>query len=94
MHKEKNHFAVFFYLIKNKYCKAFANKVLYNGDLKKDNKNMKHILKWHGSKGSELEIIHKNKPSKINRFIEPFLGSGAVYFSLEHTSNIVNDFHK
>lgn len=55
---------------------------------------MKHILKWHGSKGSELEIIHKNKPSKINRFIEPFLGSGAVYFSLEHTSNIVNDFHK
>lgn len=55
---------------------------------------MKHILKWHGSKGSELEIIKQNLPVKINRFIEPFLGSGALYFSLEHKENIVNDFHK
>lgn len=55
---------------------------------------MKHILKWHGSKGSELDIIKQNIPLKINRFVEPFLGSGALYFSLEHKINIVNDFHK
>lgn len=55
---------------------------------------MKHILKWHGSKGSELDIIKQNIPLKITRFVEPFLGSGALYFSLEHKINIVNDFHK
>ncbi len=55
---------------------------------------MKPILKWTGGKSSELNIIKENLPSKINSFVEPFLGGGAVYFNLENKVNFVNDFNK
>ena len=55
---------------------------------------MKPILKWTGGKSSELNIIKEHFPSKINSFVEPFLGGGAVYFNLENKVNFVNDFNK
>ena len=55
---------------------------------------MKPILKWTGGKSSELNIIKEHLPSKINSFVEPFLGGGAVYFNLENKVNFVNDFNK
>ena len=55
---------------------------------------MKPLLKWTGGKSSELPIIKKHLPKKFDNFVEPFIGGGAVYFSIEHKQNIVNDFNK
>lgn len=55
---------------------------------------MKPILKWTGGKRSELTIIKEYMPEKFNRYIEPFVGGGAVFFNLENKLNIVNDFNQ
>lgn len=55
---------------------------------------MKNILKWTGGKTSEIEIIKPLFPKNFDRYIEPFLGGGAVYFDLENNKNIVNDYNK
>jgi DNA adenine methylase len=56
---------------------------------------VKPFVKWPGGKTTELEIIHQYLPVKINNYIEPFLGGGACFFSLEKTQYnqaFVNDF--
>lgn len=55
---------------------------------------MKPILKWTGGKRTELATINQYKPDNIDRYIEPFLGGGALFFGLEHKENIVNDFNR
>lgn len=40
---------------------------------------MKTILKWPGGKEKELPVIRKYSPSYTGRFIEPFVGGGAVF---------------
>lgn len=54
---------------------------------------MKPLIKWPGGKSRELERISPYLHNKFDRFIEPFLGGGAVYFFLEHESNVVNDIN-
>lgn len=50
------------------------------------------LLKWPGGKAGELKIILPSLPPEINRFFEPFLGGGAVFFALSDTvPSIVND---
>jgi len=46
---------------------------------------IKPILKWAGGKGQLLEQIAKHLPQeliegKIDCYIEPFIGGGAVFF--------------
>lgn len=52
---------------------------------------MKSFIKWAGGKEKELPIILSNLPKKYNRYIEPFVGGGAVYFSIECNNSIIND---
>lgn len=40
---------------------------------------MKTILKWPGGKEKDLPVIRKYTPSYTGRFIEPFVGGGAVF---------------
>ena len=49
------------------------------------------ILKWAGGKEQELKHIHPYMPTKINNYYEPFIGGGAVYFSLESCKMFIND---
>ena len=44
---------------------------------------MKTILKWPGGKEKELPIIRKYSPIYSGRFIEPFVGGGAVFFETQ-----------
>jgi DNA adenine methylase len=45
-----------------------------------------------GGKESELKYIYPAMPLKFNRFYEPFLGGGAVYFSVDQAvPKLVND---
>jgi DNA adenine methylase len=50
------------------------------------NSTAKPFLKWAGGKGQLLEQIQQHFPSKINnrnaRYIEPFVGSGAVFLKI------------
>lgn len=40
------------------------------------------FLKWAGGKGQLLNVIHDNLPARFDRYIEPFVGSGAVMFNI------------
>lgn len=52
---------------------------------------MKPIIKWAGGKEKELTYIKESLPSNIKRYIEPFIGGGAVYFNLNIKNSIIND---
>ena len=49
------------------------------------------IVKWAGGKEQELKYILPNIPSNFVRFIEPFVGGGAVYFSMKNKDMLIND---
>ena len=42
----------------------------------------KPFVKWAGGKRQLLPVIANHVPSKFDRYFEPFLGGGAVFFSL------------
>lgn len=42
----------------------------------------KPFVKWAGGKRQLLPVIAENIPHKFERYFEPFLGGGAVFFSL------------
>ena len=52
---------------------------------------MKTILKWPGGKERELPVIRENIPTYSGRFVEPFVGGGAVYFDVENADCCIND---
>jgi len=49
------------------------------------------ILKWAGGKEQELKYIHPSMPKKFNNYYEPFIGGGAVYFSIKANQMYIND---
>lgn len=52
---------------------------------------MNPIIKWAGGKEKELAYIKENVPNKIERYIEPFVGGGAVFFNINVKKSIIND---
>lgn len=51
------------------------------------------FLKWAGGKRWLTSKVYELAPSSYNRYIEPFLGSGAVYFALEPKRSILSDIN-
>jgi DNA adenine methylase len=52
---------------------------------------MKPFFKWAGGKTKELPKIKQYLPKKINTYYEPFVGGGAAWLELNHTSSVIND---
>lgn len=52
---------------------------------------MKTMLKWPGGKEKELPVIRKYSPTYTGRFIEPFVGGGAVFFDTNTEQCCIND---
>jgi len=46
------------------------------------------LLKWAGGKGQLLPHLRRFYPEEFGRFIEPFFGSGAVFFDLHSTGRL------
>jgi len=54
---------------------------------------MKPFLKWAGGKRWLTAHEYFEAPGKFNRYIEPFLGSGAVFFSMAPNDGILSDIN-
>ena len=59
---------------------------------------MNPIIKWAGGKEKELPYIKENLPNKIERYIEPFVGGGAMLFHMlqkhpEIKRAVINDIN-
>lgn len=55
---------------------------------------MKPLIKYRGGKSKEIPYIQKHIPRFSGRYIEPFLGGGALYFYLEPKNAIINDINE
>jgi DNA adenine methylase len=56
------------------------------------NNRTKPIIKWAGGKSGMLAQLQEYFPANCNRYIEPFIGGGAVFFALQKELNaIIND---
>ena len=49
------------------------------------------FLKWAGGKRQLLPVIKEYLPKKFTQYYEPFIGAGAVLFSLQPKRSIIND---
>jgi DNA adenine methylase len=48
--------------------------------------NLSPFLKWPGGKSSEIRKISESAPrTRVNRFVEPFVGGGSVLLSIDST---------
>ena len=51
------------------------------------------FLKWAGGKTQLLPELRKLYPSKFNKYYEPFLGGGAVFFDLKPKNYLISDIN-
>lgn len=56
-----------------------------------DNEKLTPFLKWAGGKEQELVHILPNAPQDYQRYLEPFVGGGAVYFAIDKKNMVIND---
>lgn len=52
------------------------------------------FLKWAGGKRQLMPVIKKYIPQKYTQYYEPFVGAGAVLFSLQPAKTVINDTNK
>ncbi|AGE56450.1 adenine-specific methyltransferase [Paramecium bursaria Chlorella virus NE-JV-1] len=57
---------------------------------------MKPIVKWSGGKGDEISRFESHFPDDCSTYVEPFVGGGAVFFSIGNNfeSKIICDVHE
>lgn len=51
----------------------------------------KPILKWAGGKTQMLGDIMPKIPENYGKYIEPFIGGGALFFALNSNQSIIAD---
>lgn len=51
----------------------------------------KPLIKWAGGKRQLLPEIKKLMPAKYNKYYEPFVGGGALFFELQPLKAVIND---
>ena len=62
----------------------------------KNNKLVAPILKWVGGKRQLMPSIVDHLPENIKdyKYIEPFIGGGAVFFNLQPKNAVINDYNE
>jgi len=56
----------------------------------KKRQKMKPIIKWSGGKSQEIKFFSHKYPKKYNRYIEPFIGGGGVFFNIENKNQLLS----
>lgn len=56
-------------------------------------RSTKPFLRWAGSKRSVVAKLAENTPLNFQRYIEPFVGSGALFFHLAPEAAILSDLN-
>ena len=54
----------------------------------------KPFLKWAGGKTQMIPDLLKFAPANFNKYIEPFIGGGALYFNINHPKSIISDLNE
>jgi len=57
------------------------------------NPHLKPLIKWSGGKSDEIKMFEKYFPEHFNKYIEPFVGGGSVYFYLNPKNAVISDVH-
>ncbi|MDD3797056.1 MAG: DNA adenine methylase [Lachnospiraceae bacterium] len=60
-------------------------------EMKEKEVRLSPLLKYPGGKEKELKFILPNLPKGCKNYYEPFVGGGAVYFSLDSGKYYIND---
>ena len=55
------------------------------------NKHAKPVLKWAGGKSQLLNELLLREPKSYGKYIEPFIGGGALFFSLNPRNTVIAD---
>jgi len=55
--------------------------------------HLKPLIKWSGGKSDEIKMFEKYFPEHYNKYIEPFVGGGSVYFYLNPENAVISDVH-
>ena len=55
---------------------------------------MKTFFKWQGNKSKHFKYIIPEIPTDFKKYIEPFVGSGAVFLKIEPKRWIINDLNE
>ena len=53
--------------------------------------NIRPILKWAGGKTQLLSALASHIPSNFSRYVEPFIGGGALFFALQPEHALISD---
>ena len=53
--------------------------------------DVKPILKWAGGKTQLLPILDTRIPPHFDRYVEPFVGGGALFFHLQPDRALISD---
>lgn len=76
------------------YCVYLRKDELMKGvDKMKKNKLVAPVLKWVGGKRQLLETFRPLLPKRITTYCEPFVGGGALLFSLQPNTAYINDIN-
>ena len=61
--------------------------------VKTETHHLKPLIKWSGGKSDEIKMFEKYFPEHYNKYIEPFVGGGSVYFYLNPKNAVISDVH-
>lgn len=62
--------------------------------LEQQNKETYPLVKWVGGKRQLMSELFKNMPVSFNRYFEPFIGGGALFFTLQPYNAYISDMNE